>query len=72
MSCDAATLESLAVLSNKENGLSDRDRLICTASVYGAGAGFSNAQAALNQAVANGYFKLSERDLRALYLAVIC
>jgi hypothetical protein len=72
VACDAATLEALAVLSNKENGLSDRDRLICTASVYGAAAGFANAQAALNQAAANGFFALSERDLRATFLSIIC
>ena len=72
MPCDAATLEALAVATDKENGLSDRDRLICTAYVYGAAAGFANAQAALNQAAADGLFRLSAHDLRACYLSVIC
>ena len=72
MACDAQTLEALAVASNKENGLSDRDRLICTASVYGTMAGFANAQAAVNQAMATGLAGLSDRDLEAAWLAVIC
>ena len=72
MACDAATLEALAVATNKENGLSDRDRLICTASVYGAAAGFANAQAAVNQAMATGLAELSDRDLDAAWLAATC
>jgi hypothetical protein len=72
VACDSSTLEALAVATNKENGLSERDILVCTASIYGIAVGFANAQAALNQAAADGLFALSERDLRACYLAVIC
>ena len=72
MACDAATLEALAVLTNKENGLSERDIQMCTASVIGTAAGFHTAQAALNTAISNGYQKLSERDLRAFTLYILC
>ena len=72
MACDAKTLEALAVATDKYNGLSDRDRLICVASVWGSAAGFANAQAAIDQANVLGLDALSDRDLQAAYLAAIC
>lgn len=69
MACDAATLEALAAL-DKNPALSERDRLICYASVCCAG--FASAQVAMNAAAANGYAKLSDRDLDAALLTLVC
>ena len=71
MACDAATLEALQVL-NRETGLSERDLLMCRASVYGVAAGYSTAQDALNAAMRSGLAKVSERDLETMLLAVLC
>lgn len=71
MACGAADLEALQVL-NRYPGLSERDLLICRAYVYGASAGLPTATDAIALAMRDGFAKLSERDLQATYLAVIC
>lgn len=71
MACDAQTLEALAVL-NKNPALSDRDILICTASVYGSAAGYANAQVAINAAYSFKLQGLSDADLEKATLAVLC
>lgn len=71
MACDAQTLEALAVLTNKYLALSDRDRLMCLANVYGVAAGLI-AQHAVVLAKNQGLPRLSDRDLEAALLAVIC
>lgn len=70
MACDAATLEAL-IATDKLPQLSDRDRLMCLAAVYGGAAGYT-AQTALNAAYADGFAKLSDRDLEETFMAVIC
>ena len=70
MACDAATLEAL-IATDKLPELSDRDRLMCLAAVYGQAAG-QNAQQALDSAYQNGLSKLSDRDLEQAFLAAIC
>lgn len=70
MACDAATLEAL-LSADKLPQLSDRDRLMCLASVYGQAAGLT-AQQAMNLAYQNGLSKLSDRDLDEAFLAIIC
>lgn len=72
MACDSQTLEALAVLTNKENGLSERDILICTASVYGTAAGYADAKTAVAAAATNKLAGVSERDLRAITLSLLC
>lgn len=72
MACDAATLEALAVLTNKENGLSHRDILICLASVYGTFAGFGSAVVARAVASMTKLPRLSDRDLDMAFLQTIC
>jgi len=44
---------------------------MCLAAVYGAVAGLTGQQA-LNQAYADGFAQLSDRDLEEAFLAVIC
>lgn len=70
MACDAATLEAL-LNADKLPSLSDRDRLMCLAALFGSGAGL-NAQTALNQAYADGLAKLSDQQLDQAFLSVIC
>ncbi len=70
MACDAATLEAL-LSADKLPSLSDRDRLMCLAAVYGGAAGF-NAQQAINKAYQDGFSQLSDRDLDEVFLAIIC
>jgi len=72
MACDAATLEALSVLTDKNTRLSDRDRLICLASVYGTAAGYANSQVAINAAYANLYQRLSDRDLLMAFQSQVC
>lgn len=71
MACDADTLEALTHADGLEK-LSDRDILICTASVYGTAGGFATAQLALNNAYAMGMSKLSDADLEKTWEAAIC
>lgn len=71
MACDAASLIA-AALGNNLEGLSARDQLICLASIYGGQAGYANATVAVAAAYASGLAKLSDRDLEAAYLSVIC
>ena len=71
MACDSTTLVALSA-TDRLPALSDRDRMICLASVYGTAAGYSTAQAALNAAKANGYAGLSDADLDKAFLAAIC
>jgi len=70
MACDSATLEAL-LSTDQLPQLSDRDRLMCLAALFGAGAGL-NGQQALNQAYADGFAQMSERELEEAFLAVIC
>lgn len=71
MACDAATLEALQYL-NKQSALSERDTLICLASVYGTAAGYANAQVAVNAAATDGLARLSDRDLLMCFEGVVC
>lgn len=71
MACDAATLEALQYL-NKQSALSERDTLICLASIYGTAAGYANAQAAMNAAAVDGLARLSDRDLLMCFEGVVC
>lgn len=70
MACDSQSLELLLV-ANGLNRLSERDLLICRAYLYCNLAGFTSATDALRVAYADGYAKVSERDLDAEYLALI-
>ena len=72
MACDAATLEALQVATNKQSGLSERDTLIVLASIYGTAAGLSDSQAAVTLAASTGLARISDRDLYACYLSLIC
>jgi hypothetical protein len=71
MACDAATLEALNA-TNKLAGLSDRDLLMITASIYGTAGGFATAQLALNNAYAMGMSKLSDSDLEKCFEVAVC
>jgi hypothetical protein len=71
MPCDSTTLEALTHVDGLEK-LSDRDILMCLASVYGTRAGFTTAQLALNNAYAMGMPKLSDADLEKAWLVAIC
>ena len=70
MACDAATLEAL-LSADKLPSLSDHDRLMCLAALFGAGAGL-NGQQAIALAYKNGFAKLSDLELDQTFLAVIC
>jgi hypothetical protein len=70
MACDAATLEAI-LSADKLPQLSDRDRLMCLASVYGTSAGLTGQQA-LDLAYQDGLAKLSDRELEEVFLSVIC
>lgn len=70
MACDSKTLETLLSVDALPE-LSDRDRLICLASVYGTAASLT-AQTALNLAYTNGLSKLSDRDLDDVLASVLC
>lgn len=72
MACDVNTLEALAVVSDKYNGLSDRDRKVCLAYVYGNNAGFADANAVLTTAYSNKLSSLSHADLRKCLEAALC
>jgi len=72
VACDAATLEALQVLTNKQGGLSERDTLICLASVLGASAGYSSAQVAVSAAASDKLAGVSDRDLLAITLSLLC
>ena len=71
MACDSTTLVNLIQVDGLAK-LSQRDLLICLASIYGTGAGFSTASAALANAYTQKLQGLSDRDLEAAYLAAIC
>jgi hypothetical protein len=71
MPCDADTLEALTHADGIAK-LSDRDILMCLASVYGTRAGFATAQLSLNNAYTMGMPKLSDADLEKCWLAAIC
>lgn len=71
MACDAATIEALQVL-NRETGLSQRDLLMARASLLASAAGYPTATDAVNAAYRAGLSKVCERDLEALYTALIC
>lgn len=69
--CDAQTLENLQFIERLPS-VSERDLWMMRAAVLGAAAGFATATDALNAAVSIGLFKLSERDLLALYASQMC
>lgn len=71
MACYSTTLENL-IQADGLAKLSQRDLLICLASVYGTAAGFSTASAALANAYSQKLTGLSDRDLWAALLAAIC
>lgn len=70
MACDAATLEQLEML-NRESGMSERDLLMCRASVFATAAGVATATDALNLGTAMGLNKVSERDLELIFLSLL-
>lgn len=70
MSCSAQDLEAL-LSTDKLPQLSDRERLMCLAALFGAGAGLT-AQTALNLAYSDGFAQLSDQQLDQAFLAVIC
>lgn len=71
MACDSTTLENL-IHADGLTKLSQRDLLICLASVYGTRAGYASARAAINAAYSSKLQKLSDRDLMAAFEAAIC
>lgn len=71
MACDATTLAALAA-ANGLSGLSDRDLLMCLASIYGSAAGNTTAQAAVTAAATAGMARLSDGDLEKCFEAAIC
>lgn len=71
MACDSQTLENLTKADGL-NKLSQRDLLICLASVFGSRAGLADAQTALNLAYTNKLQGLSDRDLLAALEAALC
>lgn len=71
MACDAATLETL-IHADGLAKLSYLDLLMCVADQYGQRAAFANATIALAQAKANGFQKLSDRDLESAFEEAIC
>jgi len=70
MACQAADLEALEML-NRESALSERDLLMCRASVFGTAAGIATATDALNLGMAMGLAKVSERDLELIFLSLL-
>jgi hypothetical protein len=70
MACDAATLAALTASTGLPK-LSERDLMMCLASIYGVGAGL-NAQTATNLAATNKLAALSEADLWKTLEAVLC
>ncbi len=70
MACDAATLEALEML-NRESALSERDLLMCRASVFATAAGIATATDALRIGILMGLNKVSERDLEMIFLSLL-
>lgn len=70
MACDAATLEALEML-NRESGMSERDLLMCRASVFGTAASIATATDALRIGFIMGMDKVSERDLDLIFLSLL-
>jgi hypothetical protein len=62
----AATIEALQAIVCQPHGLSERDTLICLASVLGTGVGYESAADAVAAAKDLGLPALSERDLQTL------
>lgn len=69
MATDAQTLVDQSAVS-KYSELSERDLLLCLVGYYGSNAGLT-AQQAVVIAAAQGYSKLSDRQLDECYLAII-
>lgn len=67
MACDVKTVENL-LAANGYHALSNYDRLVCLAGVFGTLAGFT-AQQAITQAEANKYGALSDEQLDQAFLA---
>lgn len=56
---------------NRESGMSERDLLMCRASVFATAAGVATATDALNLGIAMGLNKVSERDLELIFLSLL-
>lgn len=56
---------------NRESGMSERDLLMCRASVFATAAGVATATDALNLGTAMGLNKVSERDLELIFLSLL-
>lgn len=70
MACDATTLEALEML-NRESALSERDLLMCRASVLATAAGITTAADAIRLGTLMGLNKVSEQGLEIIFLSLL-